>query len=69
MVSEDRLAADEVRQLAGDDWNPELFDKMKGDDGCVSMDQLGWCMRQRKENVVWMHHFRQEGCSCDDKQR
>ena len=38
--TKDRLTADEARQLAGDDWNPELFDQLKGDDGCVSMDQL-----------------------------
>ena len=36
----DRLTVDEARRLAGDDWNPELFDQLKGDDGCVSMDQL-----------------------------
>ena len=38
--TKDRLTADEARQLAGDHWNPELFDQFKGDDGCVSMDQL-----------------------------
>ena len=38
--TKDRLTANEVRQLAGDDWNPVLFDSIKGDDGCVSMDQL-----------------------------
>ena len=38
--TKDRLTADEARHLSGDDWNPELFDQLKGDDGCVSMDHL-----------------------------